>query len=403
MKILFLSDNFYPEVNAPATRTYEHCKEWVKNGVDVTVITGAPNFPKGKVFEGYKNSLYKQEIIDGIKVIRVWTYIAENKGTIKRILDFISFAVSAFIVGLFQKCDLIIGTTPQFFTALSARKLSKWKRKPWVMEVRDIWPESIKAVGAIKNQRILRYFEKKEIQCYNSADKIIAVSKGIKARICNKGIPENKLAVYTNASNLEHFTPRSPSKEFCDKYDLEGKKVIAYLGTMGMAHKLDFILQSAKKIDDPNIMIIIIGEGAEKENLKKIKDELGLMNVMILDGISKEQVPEFLSLIDIALVNLKRTDLFLDVIPSKIFENAAMGKPILLGLQGETKDIIEKYKAGLAFIPEDENDFLEKLELLAKNEEVYTQCVEGCYKLAKDYNRKKIAGDMLETISSLKD
>ena len=159
MKILFLTDNFPPEVNAPATRTYEHCKEWVSSGADVTVITCAPNFPKGKVFEGYKNKLYQKEDVDGIKVIRVWTYITANKGFAKRILDYISFMISSFIAGLFIKTDVIIATSPQFFTAISGRWLSFWKRKKWIMEVRDLWPESIKAVGAMDTNPAIRLFE----------------------------------------------------------------------------------------------------------------------------------------------------------------------------------------------------------------------------------------------------
>ena len=143
MKLLFLTDNFYPELNAPATRTYEHCKEWIKQGIEVTVITGAPNFPEGKVFKGYKNKLYQTEDVDGIKVVRVWTYISKNEGFIKRIIDFVSFMFTSFIAGLFIKTDVIVATSPQFFTAISGRWLSFWKRTPWVMEVRDLWPESI--------------------------------------------------------------------------------------------------------------------------------------------------------------------------------------------------------------------------------------------------------------------
>ena len=170
MRILFLTDNFPPEVNAPATRTYEHCREWVKSGVAVTVITCAPNFPKGKVFQGYKNKLYQKEIIDGIRIIRVWSYMAANKGLIKRTLDYISFAVMAFFAGLPIKCDIIVGTSPQFFTAISSRFLSFFKRKPWVMEVRDLWPESIVAVGALKkDSRIYKFLKWIEKSLYKSA------------------------------------------------------------------------------------------------------------------------------------------------------------------------------------------------------------------------------------------
>ena len=190
LKILFLTDNFPPEVNAPATRTYEHCKEWVKRGVDVTVITGFPNFPTGKVFDGYKNKLYKKEIIDGIKVIRVWTYITANKGFLKRTLDYFSFAVSSFIAGLFIKSDIIVATSPQFFTTWSAYALSKLKRKPWVFELRDLWPESIIAVGALKNKKIIDFLEKIELFLYKDADLIIPVIESFKENLINRGISE---------------------------------------------------------------------------------------------------------------------------------------------------------------------------------------------------------------------
>ena len=176
MRILFLTDNFPPEVNAPASRTYDHAREWVKSGHSVTVITCFPNFPKGKIYDGYKNKLYQKERIDGIEVIRVWSYITANKGFFKRTLDFISYSVTSFFAGLFVNTDVIVATSPQFFTALSGRTLAFFKRKPWIMEVRDLWPESIKTVGAMKDNLFIRYFEWQEIRCYKSAKKIIVVT-----------------------------------------------------------------------------------------------------------------------------------------------------------------------------------------------------------------------------------
>ena len=156
MKILFLSDNFPPEVNAPASRTFEHCKAWVKAGHQVTVITCAPNFPKGRVYDGYKNRLWSREEVDGVCVIRVWSYITANEGFLKRILDYVSFMFSASVAGLFVKRpDVIVGTSPQFFTACAAWFLGLVRRRPYVFELRDLWPESIRAVSAMKESRLL--------------------------------------------------------------------------------------------------------------------------------------------------------------------------------------------------------------------------------------------------------
>ena len=207
MRILFLTDNFPPEVNAPASRTYDHVREWKKAGHEITVITCAPNFPKGKVYDGYKNKLYQTEMMDGIKVVRVWTYIAENKGFLKRTLDYISFSISSFFAGLFQKADIIIATSPQFFTALSGRTLSFWKRTPWIMEVRDLWPESIKTVGAMKDNAFIRYFEWEEMRCYKSAKKIVVVTDSFKKTLTARGIDPQKIFVVKNGANRELFKP----------------------------------------------------------------------------------------------------------------------------------------------------------------------------------------------------
>jgi glycosyltransferase involved in cell wall biosynthesis len=349
MKILFITDNFPPEVNAPATRTFEHCKEWVKKGDEVTVITCAPNFPKGKVYEGYKNKLYQKEEIEGIKVIRVWSYISANEGFAKRIIDFLSFAFMAFWVGLFKKTDVIIATSPQFFTTWTAETLATLKRKPWVFELRDIWPESIRAVGAISgDSKIFKFLEKLELRLYKRASRVISVTESFKRNLIERGIDGEKVKVVLNGANLERFSKMKKDAALVEKYNLEGKFVVGYVGTHGMAHKLDFILNSWPK-DNPNFHLILMGDGAEKSKLVELAKTLNIPNISFIPSMLKEDVPAYLSLMDVSLVPLKKSDLFKTVIPSKIFENSAMQIPILLGVEGESADIIQKYNAGLCF------------------------------------------------------
>ena len=399
MKILFLSDNFPPEVNAPATRTYEHCKEWVRCGAEVTVITCVPNFPQGKVYEGYRNKLYQSEIIDGIRVIRVWSYITVNEGFLKRTLDYISFSVSSFFVGLFQRTDIIIATSPQFFTALSGRTLAFWKRKPWIMEVRDLWPESIKTVGAMKDNPVIRFFEWEEKRCYQSALKIIVVTDSFKRKLEEKGIPIQKIEVIKNGVDITKFKPTEKDRALLKVLNLEGRKIIGYIGTHGMAHRLDFILQCAAQMDGKNnCHFLLIGTGAEKNNLLKLKEQLNLKNVTMLDPVPKHEVKRYISILDIALINLRKSDLFTTVIPSKIFENAGMGIPILMGVNGEARQIVESYRAGVCFEPESGDDFNRKLHLLLSDLALYEECKEGCQKLAHDFNRKHLAEQMLHVI-----
>lgn len=399
MKILFLTDNFPPEVNAPASRTFEHVKEWHKAGHDITVITCAPNFPKGEVYAGYKNKLYQTEMMDGVKVVRVWSYIAENKGFVKRTLDYISYSVTSFFAGLFQKTDIIVATSPQFFTALSGRTLAFWRHKPWIMEVRDLWPESIKTVGAMKDNMFIRYFEWEEMRCYKSAKKIVVVTDSFKRTLISRGVPEGKISVVKNGVSRDLFKPQPKDEALVKSLGLEGKRIIGYIGTHGMAHKLDFILRCAKNMEGKNdYHFLLIGSGAEKANLLKMKEDMDITNVTMLDSVPKSEVHRYISILDLSLINLKKSPLFTTVIPSKIFENAGMEIPIIMGVEGEAREIVEKYGAGLCFEPENEPDFNEKLSMLLNDDDLYRRCKEGCRRLSMDFDRKKLAADMLEVI-----
>ncbi|MEM9847881.1 MAG: glycosyltransferase, partial [Bacteroidota bacterium] len=179
------------------------------------------------------------------------------------------------------------------------------------------------------------------------------------------------------------------------KLGLENKFVIGYIGTHGLAHKLDFILQcaSVKGLSD-SFHFLFIGDGAQKSNLLRLKDKLGLKNISMCDPVPKSEVYEYISILDVALVNLRKSDTFKTVIPSKIFENAAMQKPILLGVEGESKEIIASYQAGLCFEPENQTEFISAINKLKNDKDFYSECVEGCKKLANDFDRIALANKM---------
>jgi glycosyltransferase involved in cell wall biosynthesis len=401
MNIIFLTDNFPPEYNAPATRTYEHCKEWIKLGASVTVITCFPNFPSGKIFAGYKNRWKQIEYLDGIKVIRVWSFISANRGTFKRTLDFLSFALTSFLSGLFIKCDLIIATSPQFFTAISGCVLGFLKRTRWVMEVRDIWPESIKAVEAINSSWIIFLLEKVELLLYRTAYKIVVVTDSFKKNLVDRKVQSEKIFVIKNGVDLSLFQPKTKNRELIDSLKINGKFVVGYVGTHGLAHSLDFIMKSISKLNDDSFCFILIGEGAEKKNIIKLAKELKLKNVTFIDPVKKDEIRTYLSVMDAALVPLKKSTTFESVIPSKVFESIAMNIPILLGVNGETRNIIEFYNSGIYFEPENEADFIDKLMLMRTrimhDKNYFTK---GCQEMAQDFNRKNLAKKMLEILSA---
>ncbi|MEY4832967.1 MAG: hypothetical protein RL527_1180, partial [Planctomycetota bacterium] len=265
MHILFLTDNFPPEVNAPASRTFEHCREWVKAGHRVTVITGAPNFPKGKVFPGYRNRLWQSEEMDGIRVVRVWTYVTANEGFTRRVLDYLSFMVSAVFGAIFvRKVDLVIGTSPQFFTAVGAWIVSVMKWRPFVFELRDLWPESIKVVGAMKDSWALHMMERLELFLYRRAFRIISVTHAFKRNLVERGIDPHKIRVVTNGVDTTRFVPQARDATLARELGLEGRFVAGYIGTHGLAHALETVLEAARMAQDEgdeSIGFVLLGDG----------------------------------------------------------------------------------------------------------------------------------------------
>lgn len=402
MHTLFLTDNFPPEVNAPASRTFEHCREWVKHGQQVTVITGAPNFPKGKVFPGYKNRLWQVEEMEGIRVIRVWTYVTANEGFLRRVLDYVSFMVSATIAAFFvRKVDIVIGTSPQFFTACAAWMVSVYKRRPFVFELRDLWPESIRVVGAMKDSWALRMLERLELFLYRRADRIISVTHAFKRNLISRGIKGHKIHVVTNGVDTSRFAPQVRDPELVAKLGLEGKFVAGYIGTHGLAHALETVLDAANAAQlqgDESLAFVFLGDGARKEVLKSRAAELGLRNVRFVDSVPKEEVPRYWSLLDVAIIHLKRTPLFETVIPSKLFECMGMGIPVLHGVAGESAEIVEQDRVGIPFPPEDDKALLIGLKRLQSDKELYTTLRANCLVAARKYDRSSQAMRMLDAL-----
>lgn len=393
MRILFITDNFPPETNAPAVRTFEHSKIWINEGAQVTVITCFPNFPKGEIFPGYTNKLYQVENMNGIKVIRVWSFISANSGFIKRSLDFISFCVSSFIAGLFIKSDIIIATSPQFFTTWSAFLLSKIKRIPWIFELRDLWPETIKAVGSLKEGFIYNFLEKIEIGLYKDAQIIISVTNSFKENLIKRGIRPNKIEVITNGIDRSYFDNN------LDKSVQKNKNTtIGYIGTHGVCQKLQFILEVIKNNDLQDYQFKFVGEGADKKQLVDFKEKYRLNNVSFHNSVKKSDVLNVLQSCDAVLVPLRNSKTFDSVIPSKIFESAYLKVPIILGVRGESKVIIENYQLGVCYEPENEESFIKALRNLKKfkfDDALHQKFIEI-------YSRENLAKRMLKHVISLR-
>jgi glycosyltransferase involved in cell wall biosynthesis len=406
MHILFLTDNFPPEVNAPASRTFEHCREWVRAGNQVTVITCAPNFPKGKVFDGYRNRLWQNEEIAGIRVIRVWSYITANEGFVKRILDYQSFMVSATLAALFVRgVDVVIGTSPQFFTVCSAYVVSRLKWIPFVFELRDLWPESIKAVGAMKESAAIRALERLELFLYRKAARIVSVTHSFKRTLISRGVDGEKIEVVTNGVDMSRFKPMPKDAELLRELGLAGKFVAGYVGTHGLAHHLETLLDAAEMLrarpDHATYHFIFLGDGARKQALKDEAARRSLDNVTFIDSVPKEQVARYWSLLDVSVIHLRKTELFTTVIPSKLFECMGMGLPVLHGVAGESADIVRDEGVGIVFEPENTAALVQHLRLLQQDRSTYERYRAQCLEAAKKYDRTAMAKKMLGVLMQL--
>jgi glycosyltransferase involved in cell wall biosynthesis len=403
MHILFLTDNFPPEVNAPASRTYEHAREWVRAGCEVTVITCAPNFPQGKVYPGYKNRLIQTEVMDGIRVVRVWTYITANEGLYKRTLDYLSFALASTIAALgVRRPDVIVGTSPQFFTACAAFLVSILKRRPWVFELRDVWPESIKTVGALKDGAVLKALEALEAFLYRRADRIVAVTHSFKMALITRDVQPSKIDVVTNGVDLTCFTPRTRPLALAEQYGLSDCFVAGYVGTHGLAHGLDTILDAAQilqhKAPSEPIRILMLGHGARKAALVDRAKLMGLTNIVFIDSVSKNQVADYWSLLDASMIHLKKDPLFKTVIPSKLFECMAMGLPVLHGVEGESAEIVLREGVGETFEPENAEALVSAILRMASNKEQLAQYRQNALCAAPKYERANQAALMLQSL-----
>ena len=369
MRILVLSERYLPEIAAPCFRIADHARTWIEEGHDVTVVTCAPNFPRGKVFDGYKNRLYQEEMIDGVRVIRLWSYTAPNQGVFRRTLDYLSFMFMAILFcWKYPRFDVCVATSGPFFTAVAGFFVSLFRRRPWIFEIRDLWPASVGAVGAMKGWP-LRMCEKVELFLYRRAHRIVSLTNSFRQDLVERGISADKNDVITNGVDVEKFqsdlTPATARQRLGVASDAF---LLGYIGTTGMAHGLQTVLDAADKCRNiPQVHIVIIGDGAERKTLEASAEQMQLTNLTFHDYVPHADIPAYLRALDLSIVHLKPDPLFRTVIPSKIFESMAVGTPILMAVQGESADIVRASSAGVCIPSGDSEEMAATISNLYHN------------------------------------
>jgi glycosyltransferase involved in cell wall biosynthesis len=406
MRILYLSHYFHPEGNAPAKRVYEMCRRWVRSGHAVTVVTCAPNVPSGIVYDGYENAWLRRETVEGIETIRVWTYLAANRGTARRIVNYLSYMVFAVIAGLrAQRPDLVIATTPQFFCGWAGVWVSRLRRVPFILEIRDIWPESIAAVGALGNPLVLRLLERWERSMYRAAARIVTVGEGYRQQLEARGVPSGRIDVVPNGVDRKAFAGAGGGSQVRAEFGLGDAFVVSYVGTIGLGSGLDVVLRAARRLAAEGrrgIVFLLVGDGAVREDLERQARAEGLDRVVFAGRQDKARIPAFLAATDACLVHLTGQDLFRSVLPSKIFESAAMAKPIIMGVRGFAADLVERAEAGICIEPENETELVEAASRLAGDRGLARKLGEsGRERIAARYDYDDLAARYLAIIRAL--
>jgi glycosyltransferase involved in cell wall biosynthesis len=390
--------------NARIVSELAHC--WAALDNKVCIITSQPNFPQGRIFPGYKNSVYQKSTDDALSLIRVKTYMAPNTGVLKRAWDFLSFGFSSFIAGLFCKdYDVIVGISPQFICVVSACFLSILKRKPFVFILCDLWPDAIVSTGALENNILIRILKRIEIFLYKKSKLIVTLSPYFNKYLIESGINENKILLSLSGVNTQFFFPTEKDHDLIGKYKLQDKFVVGYVGTMGLAHNHDDLLDIAESLlikRQNNIHFVFIGDGARKSDLQKIINEKSLTNANIDGPIQLDEIPKYWSITDLSLVVLKDIPSNKTVVPSKMLEAMAMGKPILLyAPEGEAKNLLEESGSGVYVQAGRKDDLEKKILELAGNKELLNIFKQQSILFSKRYSRESQAKEIINRIKAL--
>lgn len=405
MRIAIVTHYFPPEIGAPQARLSELARHWAEAGDDVTVLTGMPNHPTGIVPPTYRRRVRVEERIDGYRVLRSWVYATPNEKVAKKTLGHLSFMVSSVVLSARRSgpADVVVVSSPTFFSILSAWLLAKLKRAKLVVEVRDLWPAIFVELGVLTNRRIISFLERLELATYRGADLVVVVSEGFRHHLTARGVPSGKVHTIRNGVDLSLFRPYAvPSNGARDRLGApEGSTLVLYIGAHGISHGLTTVADAAAELHDQPVHFAFVGEGSAKPELEGRVRQHGLSNVTLLPGVARSKVPALVAAADICLVPLRDVPLFTTFIPSKIFEYFGAGKAVIGSVRGEPAGIL---RAGGAVVvdPGDPTAIAAAVSDLAHNPERRTMMGEKARRyVVEHFDRRVLATRYRQLLASL--
>lgn len=404
MRILYLSQYFPPEAGATQSRAFDMASHFVRCGHTVTMLAEIPNHPSGVIPPDYRCKIYTRSDMDGIDVIRVWVKASTQKNFRSRMFFYLSFMINATLAGLFLargRYDLIYASSPPLFVGAAALALSYIKRTRLVFEVRDLWPESAAVLGEISNPRYINWATRLEEACYRRACRIIVVTHGVYDRLMTRGFPRDKLTIIPNGADTDEFYFReNDGRQLRARLDLENKFVAVYAGIFGLAQGLETIIESARLLrEDHRIHFLLVGEGPKKSEITALAARHQLSNLTILPEQPRAAIPNILSAADVALVPLRKVNLFTITIPSKLFDAWACERPVVLSIDGEARMLLERAKGGLFVQPENPGELARALiQLVDSPEDLLKMGKNGRDFTLQYYSRQALADQLLQIL-----
>jgi glycosyltransferase involved in cell wall biosynthesis len=412
LKILYISQYFPPEMGAPAARVSELSRHWVDAGHEVTVLTGFPNHPDGKVRPEYRKHFRRgvfREQADGVRVVRTWLLPFPNRKSYERILNYSSFCASASLTGSFlERPDVVIATSPQLLVGLAGWWIARLKRIPFVLEIRDLWPESLAAVGVGNaNSLIHRAIGKLAKFLYRQADHIVVVTPAFRDRLINDWhVPEAKISIVQNGVETALFNPRRADPELRIAVGADGKFVASFIGTIGLAHGLETLIAAAERLqlEAPDVRFMLVGEGADRERIQALAQSKGLGNVCFVPQQPREKIPAYICAADVCLVLLRKSEVFETVIPTKMLEFMSCARPVILGVKGQAQQILESANAGISIEPCDSDALCDAVLQLKQNDALREALGRnGREYIVQKLSRQKTAADYLEVLNAFRE
>ncbi|HEY3821365.1 MAG TPA: glycosyltransferase family 4 protein [Polyangiaceae bacterium] len=372
MRIVWLCHYFAPEIGAPQARLLEMSRAFRAEGHDVAVVTCFPNHPTGELSSTDRGLRRRRDAIDGIAVERRWSFVTPNKGFLKKTVGHLSFMCTGWwglsAIAKDARPDVVIVSSPTFFSVFTAWAWCGTRALPWVFEVRDLWPGVFVDLGVLRNRSLIRILERLELALYRRATLIVPVTRSFKEDIVRRGIDGEKVAVITNGVDLDRYSPGPGDPAFLKEQGIEGRFIVLYLGAHGISHALGRILEAAAQLKDlPDVLFVFVGEGAEKDALVRQAKLLGLDNVSFRNAVPKDRVLSWYRAASVGLVPLRDVPIFTTFIPSKMFELLACGLPVVASVAGEAREILDESRGAIVVAPEDAKAIAEAVRLLHRD------------------------------------